>query len=151
MSRTVIFFALVRSYPYPEHNASLSFLLPAPWQFSVFPPVMLSAKPFSGSLLARSASKTTVGGGSTASVADVDSEGLQGQGPEGSEAAAAAEGGDRSSCRLLCPRPSSVGGGATMPTRVGRHGKPLLLPKPTLAAHNGRMLMEYEWAHAGFY
>lgn len=34
----------------------------------------------------------------------------------------------------------------TMHERLGRHGKPLLLPRPTLAAHNGRMLVEYERA-----
>lgn len=29
--------------------------------------------------------------------------------------------------------------------------RPLLLPKPTMAAHNGRLFMEYEWANAGFF
>lgn len=40
-------------------------------------------------------------------------------------------------------------GGSTR-TRFGRDGRPLLLPKPTLAAHNGRMLKEREWANAGY-
>lgn len=36
--------------------------------------------------------------------------------------------------------------------RVPMQGsKPIVLPKPTMAAHNGRLLMEYEWANAGFY
>lgn len=36
--------------------------------------------------------------------------------------------------------------GERMGMRIGHRGKALLLPRPTLAAHNGRMLIEHEWA-----
>ena len=147
------------------------FSLPFALQSLTLLPAMLSAKSVSGAVLARQALNTaTIGGGGGpatslgGNVTEVDSDGLQGRGGgagtiEGetatTTAAVAASEGDKSGFRPSgpCPRPSSVGsgGGTTMPTRFGRHGKPLLLPKPTLAAHNGRMLMEYEWAHAGFY
>lgn len=41
------------------------------------------------------------------------------------------------------------GGGGGTATALGGN-KPLLLPKPTMAAHNGRLLMEYEWGFARF-
>ncbi|CAM9261332.1 unnamed protein product [Ectocarpus fasciculatus] len=44
------------------------------------------------------------------------------------------------------------GGGAGNLGRVPMLGsRPLLVPKPTMAAHNGRLLMEHEWADAGFF
>ncbi|CAM9962159.1 unnamed protein product [Scytosiphon promiscuus] len=43
------------------------------------------------------------------------------------------------------------GNGADMAGRVPMQGsRPIVLPKPTMAAHNGRLLMEYEWVNAGF-
>ncbi|CAM9486863.1 unnamed protein product, partial [Ectocarpus sp. 12 AP-2014] len=45
-----------------------------------------------------------------------------------------------------------AGGGAGNLDRVPMLGsRPLLVPKPTMAAHNGRLLMEHEWADAGFF
>lgn len=68
---------------------------------------------------------------------------------EGVAAAAGTESGERGGA--LFYHRSAATGAAAMRSRIGRHGKPLLLPRPTLAAHNGRMLMEYEWANAGFF
>lgn len=45
------------------------------------------------------------------------------------------------------PAPS----GRAIRTRFGQHGKPLLLPKPTLAAHNGRLLLGHHWTGRGMY
>ncbi|CAM9862209.1 unnamed protein product [Ectocarpus sp. 13 AM-2016] len=45
-----------------------------------------------------------------------------------------------------------AGGGAGNLGRVPMLGRrPLLVPKATMAAHNGRLLMEHEWADAGFF
>lgn len=41
---------------------------------------------------------------------------------------------------------AAVEGGAHLRVRYNRLGRPMLLPKPTLAAHNGRMKLDHDWA-----
>ncbi|CAN0114053.1 unnamed protein product [Pylaiella littoralis] len=139
-------------------------------QRSCLPPMGLSSpSSLSSALLARPSSRTAKGSSSAAeNNNDNNGEPLSGKGeskpPTASTASAASVAG---AAGAGASTHGGSNGGALFYHRstasaalggVGAHGgrvpmqgnRPLLLPKPTMAAHNGRLLMEYEWANAGF-